>query len=381
MNDTERYLKAATRGLWGRERNALTAELRGHISARIQDFRLGGLSGAEAERQTLRELGAPVQVSGGMLGVHTLPALGKAGALTALLMTGLLTVLPQGLAQVGSIFTAPHITIDGKGEVQIGASSYLDFEQLRKELAKAGAQLQGSVVDPTLVIPGAPRPTQSLGSMISGPGGSLTQDGRTYIMTNTLVNSLQNSGADISVSGWINPVLHANQTNIQIRTDDWRISSSLYLDTLQNSTELKAGNLLGALETNGDTSVLNIAGSLKAGKIYALITAGFGLGPWTVSVGDKVVDKGNIFLTASFDQAKAKKALFRIENEAKNHKFYSNVADFQKALDPYRDMKKTYYWDAQHPAPALLLELSGHFGKDAYTVVNPATVKGTITDH
>ena len=54
-SDTERYLNAATRGLWGHQRHALKTELRGHITARVQDFRLGGLSAAEAERQPLRE--------------------------------------------------------------------------------------------------------------------------------------------------------------------------------------------------------------------------------------------------------------------------------------------------------------------------------------
>ena len=119
-SDTERYLNAATHGLWGRQCHALKAELRGHITARVQEFRLGGLSAVEAERQTLRELGTPVRVSGGRLGVRTLPALGKAGALTALLMTGLLTVLPHGLAQLGGKFFKPDEWRD--------AASYLNFE-------------------------------------------------------------------------------------------------------------------------------------------------------------------------------------------------------------------------------------------------------------
>ena len=175
---TERYLNAATHGLWGRHRRALKAELRGHITARVQDFRLGGLSAAEAERQTLRELGAPVRVSSGMLGVYALPALGRAGALSALLMTGLLTVLPQGLAQVGSLYTSPRFVTTSAGEVQFGASSYLDFDQLKKELKKAGVQLQGSIDKPTLIIPGTPRPTQLLEYVSPEYGGSTFQNGR-----------------------------------------------------------------------------------------------------------------------------------------------------------------------------------------------------------
>ncbi len=198
-------------------------------------------------------------------------------------------------------------------------------------------------------------------------------------MTDTLVNGLANSGAEVSITGWASPVLHAGKTEVQIQTDDWRIASSLYVRTLY-SPELTAGNALSTLEPHGDASVLNLSGSLTANKVYALITSG--LGPWTMTgPGGKVIDKGNIVLTASFGQARAQGATLRIKNDAKNYKLYSNVADFQVALDPYRDVKKTYHFDAKHPAPALLLELSGHFGRDAYTVVNPATVKGTLSDH
>lgn len=102
MNDTERYLKTATKGLWGRQRRALRDELSGHISVRIQEYKLSGLPEQEAERQTLRELGAPSQVSSGMLSVHTLPVLGKVGVVSLLLTTALLSVVPKGLAQVSS---------------------------------------------------------------------------------------------------------------------------------------------------------------------------------------------------------------------------------------------------------------------------------------
>ena len=265
---TERYLKAATRGLWGRQRRALRDELKGHIDTRIQEFRLGGLSEPDAERQTLRELGAPMQVSSGMLGVHTLPALGKAGMLTALLTTGLLTVLPQGLAQVGSIYTVPQVSASPQSNVQYGASSYLDYAQLKMELVKAGAQLNGPINKATLVLPGTPRPTQLLELGAPRYGSTLAQNGRSYILADTLVNGFANSGADVSVSGWVNPVLQAGKTRVQIQTDDWRIVSSLYLRTL-GSPELTAGNALSMLESNGDTGVLNLVGTLKTDKVYA----------------------------------------------------------------------------------------------------------------
>ena len=101
-SDTERYLNAATRGLWGRQRRALKTKLRGHITARVQDFRLGGLSAAEAERQPLREraragerrhAGRAYPASAGQGGGADRPA-----------DDGPLTVFPQRLAQMNSQF-------------------------------------------------------------------------------------------------------------------------------------------------------------------------------------------------------------------------------------------------------------------------------------
>jgi hypothetical protein len=147
MKQTEQYVRQATRGLWGKARRELRAELQGHIAERAQEFRLAGLNQEEAERQTLRELGAPVQVSGGMLDVHTLPALGKAGVLSALLATTLFAALPQGLAQVQSIY--------GHAE-NAGPSSYLDFQQLREAVKKAGGEISGPADNATITVPGAP---------------------------------------------------------------------------------------------------------------------------------------------------------------------------------------------------------------------------------
>ncbi|GAA4012721.1 hypothetical protein GCM10022631_25540 [Deinococcus rubellus] len=92
----------------------------------------------------MRDLGAPERVSGGMLDVHTVPA----GALSLLLATMRLTSLPQGLAQVKSIYgsfpnTAP--------------SSYLDFEQLKAATERAGGELSGKPGSADVAVPGAPR--------------------------------------------------------------------------------------------------------------------------------------------------------------------------------------------------------------------------------
>ena len=47
VNETERYLRRATRGLWGRRRQAVQQELRGEIEDKVWRHRLGGCTEAD----------------------------------------------------------------------------------------------------------------------------------------------------------------------------------------------------------------------------------------------------------------------------------------------------------------------------------------------
>lgn len=359
MKQTEQYLRAATRGVWGRARRELQTELQGHIEERVAEFRLGGLGVEEAEQRTLRELGTPVRVSGGMLGVHTVPALGKAGALSVLLATALLTALPQGLAQVKSIYG--NIT-------NVGPSSYLNFQQLMDAIRTAGGEISGPPNAVTISVPGTPRSPYPLDTG-QWPGATLTREGDTYLQTDILISGLRNTGADLRVSGWINPTLSAGNSNIHLETDDWRVLNDIYVQTLQASgPKLNAGAILNSLESNGNTSEITFKGNFKKDAVYAFVTPAFS--DWTTqTAAGESLDRGNIILKSNVNQAKAGQVQFRMDNDAQHFKLYSDVNLFQAALDSYRDTTKLHHWDTAHPAPALILELSGHFGPDAYRVV------------
>lgn len=69
----EAYLRAATRGLWGRERATVREELEAHVEARVAAQVLAGATEGEAVEQTLAELGPPRDVSGGMNRVYFPP--------------------------------------------------------------------------------------------------------------------------------------------------------------------------------------------------------------------------------------------------------------------------------------------------------------------
>ncbi|WP_293911720.1 permease prefix domain 1-containing protein [Deinococcus sp.] len=363
MKPTERYLKQATRGLWGRARRELRAELAGHLGERVAELRLGNLSADEAERQVLRELGAPEQVSVGMLGVHTVPAVGKTGALGLLMATVLFAALPQGLAQVKGIYSYSQ---------EGGATGYLDFEQFKASIEKAGGKISGPADNATIRLPGvtAPRPSLDTHWWLK-PG--LTLGGRTYLRADSLITGIRDSGADLRLSGWKNPTLNIGAAKIQLEADDWRVLNSFYQPTVGAGMGY-GSDPFRSLEPNGNTGEVAFSGPLAANHIYAMVTATFN--DWyNIDADGKKLDGGNIMLMTNINQAQAGAIQFRIDNDASNFKLVSSVAEFKKALEPYRDQTKLHQWSSKNPAPALLLELSGKFGADAFKVVSPRAIK------
>ncbi|MBB6016672.1 permease prefix domain 1-containing protein [Deinococcus radiopugnans] len=102
MNPTEKFVRQATRGLWGRRKRDAQAELRGAIEDKIHRHRLHGLNDAEATAAALRDLGRPTAIAHGFREVHTLPPV-----LGTLLFVGLGATLGfQALAQVPTVQSA-----------------------------------------------------------------------------------------------------------------------------------------------------------------------------------------------------------------------------------------------------------------------------------
>ncbi len=71
--ELRRYLRRATRGLWGKSHTVVWAELEGHIRMRAAELQITGLSEEAAILRALSELGSPSLVSHGMAHVYILP--------------------------------------------------------------------------------------------------------------------------------------------------------------------------------------------------------------------------------------------------------------------------------------------------------------------
>lgn len=365
MNATERYLKAATRGLWGRQRREVRTELQGHIRLRVRELRLGGLSEAQAERQTLRELGLPAEVSAGMLGVHTLSTLTRGGLASLLAATLLVSTLPWGHAQVNGLFGSAWQYVE-----QSPPTAYLDLTQLQAEVAQAGGRLTSAATGMTITVPGMLHRTVPIQAW---PGSTFQRQGHTYIQANLVVAALFNSGLDLRLSGWTNPTVQAGRTTIRIQTQDGRVSNDLYKALLFTRPELTRDIPTDLLGADGETRQVTLKGEFQPGQVYALVTPIFRLWSSAAEQGGKPLRSGNLNFAIHTAVAQSGQVTFRIYDQVQHFKLLSSVEAMHRALGPYRDAFLA--WDAEHPAPAVVLALSGHFGSDAYTVVPPQQLR------
>lgn len=257
----------------------------------------------------------------------------------------------------------------------IGPASYLDFEQLKAAIEKVGGELSGKPDDAFLTVPGAPRSHYPLNTM-NWPGTALVQENRSYLNTDTLIGGLLSSGADLRIVGWKNPTLRAGKASIQLETDDQRVVSDLYTSTLNGDSAFSGDGIAWGFALNASTGKeLGFTGQFKKGGVYALVLPT--LSYWTSQGPSSGPQDGYVILSSSVNQAQTGSVAFQVSDAKQPFKLYSNVRDFQAALDPYRTIATApvAQWDAAHPAPALILELSGHFGDDAYKVVSPASTE------
>ena len=71
----ERYLNAATRGLWGRRRNEAREELAAHLLERTRRLQVGGLPRAQAVEKACGRMGSAGKVALGFMEVHSMSKL------------------------------------------------------------------------------------------------------------------------------------------------------------------------------------------------------------------------------------------------------------------------------------------------------------------
>jgi hypothetical protein len=100
MTDLEKFLRQATRGLWGRERQTVRRELESHIRQRSNRYEVSGSSEVEAIKLAIADLGKPREISSGMKGVYAIPSTVRVGVMASALSVLALMGMQFGKAHV-----------------------------------------------------------------------------------------------------------------------------------------------------------------------------------------------------------------------------------------------------------------------------------------
>ncbi|MFC4455121.1 hypothetical protein [Deinococcus sonorensis] len=209
MNELERYLRRATRGLRGSERDALAMELRLHVTERRRRYELLGLSAEQATRRALQDLGDAGDLNAGMLRVHTLPILWRYVVAGLLATSSLVSMTTVTAARVGVV------TRDRNPVLSVFAA--LDADTMASELRATGVRAEVGVHRLTLNVglSGAP---------VTVPVFARPKHGR-LLAANFLFSQLTNAHVPYALHGWPSVTLNIAGHDLTLGGDDQRRSA------------------------------------------------------------------------------------------------------------------------------------------------------------
>lgn len=254
--EVERYLRRATRGVWGRRRLEVQEELAAHLEGRVTAHRIAGLSEHDATQKALAELGSPRMVSAGMAQLYTLPTVAMSGTVLAAACVLVATVLPKGLAQpavIGSFYwPSPTCTAALRTDSVLGAykvcreldnNLWLDPQAFTETLEAQGVSVQRGEDVVTLGFPDTPPLRVPLGGPLLifselGENAGESEDVPAVPGALSLWDVLRTAGGSelpTHLEGWDNPVLHLGAVSFQIGTELRAVSGEeVYESYLEN---------------------------------------------------------------------------------------------------------------------------------------------------
>ena len=203
MTDLERYLNAATKGLWGKRKLEVREELEIHIRDRAHTLEHTGLEHESAIRKAIQELGDPRVLNHGMKGVHVMPNLIRSSLVLMAFVTGIIITMPRSTAQVSVMTT----TKDRHGFFDV---TWLNVESLVATLKNAGVNV---------VQEGQQRHRATFpegGQTILE--ATWTQNAQGFESASQFLNSLEGTKLPIWLSGFDNPKVSIGRTSFTLGT-------------------------------------------------------------------------------------------------------------------------------------------------------------------
>lgn len=269
--EAERYLRRATRGLWGKRRQEVREELAAHLEGRVTAYQIAGLSEHDATERALAELGSPQHVSAGMTRLYTLPTVMGSSLAVAALCLSVLAFWPSSLAQpavIGSFYwPSPECTAALRTDSILGAfrvcrkvntTLWLDPQALVRTLEAQGVRVRRKAGTLTLTFPG--------GEYVGVPTGGYTVtlfegisididnfeiEGAEEIsampgsvsLWNLLKSVGEQSDLPIRVEGAKNPVVHLGEVSFQVGTKLRPVGGAEFYDSYLQNVYLNSLNM------------------------------------------------------------------------------------------------------------------------------------------
>jgi len=194
--ELERYLKQATRGLYGAARKDVWNELEQDILERVRGSKAFGLSETQALNRALEQLGDPRAVSAGMASTYHFPVVFKGLALTLIGGAALFTFssrAQQILKLEDSGFGLPGTSLTVK---KLDLQKAIEAEGLKISPGKVDKQL-GVEVGSTLTLPNGKRVLIPL-QYTRIP----TTEENPSVPLYPVLNQIRSAGYSVEISGW-----------------------------------------------------------------------------------------------------------------------------------------------------------------------------------
>jgi hypothetical protein len=244
--ELERYLKAATRGLWGKKKLEVREELENHVLEQARKLELHGFNHTDAIQKVLKQVGPANIVSRGMIGVHTMP-----------------NVLRTTLA-LASISVASAMLIN---TAQALAFTYLfGVTEFRSILESAKLQVKDAGANLEVKFPGSEKDIQINTFDVPIPAESTTL--RSISFSQFLESTAKESKLPVRLQGWAPTTMKVGSTQIR-----FPYSESIYGDAL--SAEFKRINypgwpMTGSINIGDCTHKIRVKDA--PGTVYVLMT-------------------------------------------------------------------------------------------------------------
>jgi hypothetical protein len=253
--DLERYLRQATRGLWGKKRLEVREELSTHILERARKHELEGASREAAIQLAIAELGDARTIRAGMIGVHTMPKALTGAGLMSIAAVGVAVLLSVSSAQVTGTTRLPiaQCANTTAGVIEVNTPSgrinkfscddagvWLNYQSLRATLEPLGV----TFTEMRSETPGLERRL-----LISFPEGRVVaiyvqthlrlsfpntskperiELSAQFISASDFVIGISQPYGSFTMAGWDNPVMRIGQIRFQVgsssapvRGEDW----------------------------------------------------------------------------------------------------------------------------------------------------------------